>query len=235
MSIFFYWHFRTAMDTLGFSETSQEGILSLVCALLHASNLTLRAVSADESELKDDNSFLDHALELLGVTREALNYALCKFSISAGKDTYVRSLPKHKAERGLEAFIRGTYAALFNYLVHQVNLKIKQGVTNVRHSFMGGSAATIGLLDIFGFESFKKNSFEQLCINYCNEVCSFYVRYSSVYVGSCLLNCHACLHHRSFSRHCNSNLISTCSRPSRKSTNKKVSLSLRKFYFIHIY
>jgi len=164
-----YADLRLAMETLGFSEKSQESILSLTCALMHASNLTLRAVSADESELEYENPFLEHVLELLGVTKEALNYALCKFSISAGKDTYVRSLPKRKAERALEALIKGTYAALFGYLVQQVNGKIKQGVTNVRRSFTAGSAATIGLLDIFGFESFKKNSFEQLCINYCNE------------------------------------------------------------------
>ena len=147
--------------------------MSLTCALLNASNLTLRAMSADESELEDDNPFLEPTLKLLGVTRDALNHALCKFSIKAGRDTYIRSLPKLKAERALDALIKGTYAALFNYLVQQVNSKIKQNRSaNLarRRSLVSGSAALIGLLDIFGFESFKKNSFEQLCINYCNEV-----------------------------------------------------------------
>ena len=114
------------METLGFSEKSQKSILSLTCALMHASNLTLRAVTADESELEVENPFLEPTLKLLGVTRDALNHALCKFSIGAGKDTYVRSLPKHNAERALEALIKCTYAALFNYLVQQINSKMKE-------------------------------------------------------------------------------------------------------------
>ena len=108
----------------------------------------------------------------MGFTPEALNQALCYFSIKAGKESHTRSLPKLKAEKGLEAFVKAVYGALFDLIVQRINSSItaksdgkKRGGSQAGKSI----AATIGVLDIFGFESFKTNSFEQLCINYCNE------------------------------------------------------------------
>jgi myosin heavy subunit len=80
------------------------------------------------------------------------------------------------ATKGLEALLKATYGALFNYLVSRIN----DSISFQRESDMDGEgsyasnpsldpAASIGVLDIFGFESFQINSFEQLCINYCNE------------------------------------------------------------------
>ena len=167
-----YQDLTDAMDTMGFAETEQTDILAVTCALLHASNLTMNALSADECEIDKENVHLDVFLSLMGFTSEALNQALCYFSIKAGKESHTRSLPKLKAEKGLEAFVKAVYGALFDHIVQRINSSITVKSDGKKR---GGSqadkliAATIGVLDIFGFESFKTNSFEQLCINYCNE------------------------------------------------------------------
>ena len=167
-----YQDLTDAMDTVGFTDTEQTDILTVICALLHASNLTMNALSADECEIDKENVHLDVFLSLMGFTPEALNQALCYFSIKAGKESHTRSLPKLKAEKGLEAFVKAVYGALFDLIVQRINSSItaksdgkKRGGSQAGKSI----AATIGVLDIFGFESFKTNSFEQLCINYCNE------------------------------------------------------------------
>jgi hypothetical protein len=78
-----------------------------------------------------------------------------------------------KAEKGLEALIKATYGALFTHLVEKINgsIAFKDTTTEDEEPIDEWSkpVASIGVLDIFGFESFMVNSFEQLCINYCNE------------------------------------------------------------------
>ena len=104
-------------------------------------------------------------MDLLGFEVEKFSDALCAFYIKVGKERHRRSQPKEKAEKGLEALIRAICAALFQYLVEEIN----KSITYKKKRGEEGIAAFIGVLDIFGFESFKTNSLEQLCINYCNE------------------------------------------------------------------
>lgn len=162
-----------AMETMGFESSEQDDIMTVTCALLHASNLNLSSINAgDESEIDKTNVHLEPLTSLLGISADALNRALCYFSITAGREKHTRSNSKEKAAKGLLALIKATYGALFNYVVKRVNESITVEDTSVRGGRgkdLSKAAASIGVLDIFGFESFKSNSFEQLCINYCNE------------------------------------------------------------------
>lgn len=168
-----------AMNDMNFSEGFVNDIFAVTCGLLHAANMTFVKISDDSSKLEADNSSLAPVLSLLGVTQNALNDALCTFAIKAGKERHIRSLPKVKAENSLKGFIKATYGALFTTIVRSINkiLTVKEDIVSSgskvkirrRSSLALGKAAIIGVLDIFGFESFKHNSFEQLCINYCNE------------------------------------------------------------------
>jgi myosin-5 len=65
-----------------------------------------------------------------------------------------------------EALIKAIYGAMFDFIVKKVNESIGESTDNVEESNM---TASIGVLDIFGFEIFDVNNFEQLCINYANE------------------------------------------------------------------
>ena len=165
---------RMAMNTMKFSQAEQRDVFSITAAILHASNLTFHDLD-QECALDDRNIHLEPVCHLFGVTADDLNQALCHYSITAGKDKQVRrSLTVERAEKGLEALLKATYGALFSYLVRRINDSIAY-----RRGSEGDSeqpvleqlkpAACIGVLDIFGFESFALNSFEQLCINYCNE------------------------------------------------------------------
>jgi len=159
-----YRDLRQALDTVGFSTEEQHGLFVVVCALLHASNLTLTEYGHDASALDESNPSLPATIALLGVDPEDLNNAVCSCAIEAGGEILFKNLPVEKAHKAMEALIKATYGALFTFIVRKINSKIQ-----AQHDTSGLWQASIGVLDIFGFESFEVNSFEQLCINYCNE------------------------------------------------------------------
>jgi len=156
-----------AFVIMGFSDIQQKDMFSIASAVLHLSNLTLLDVDGGEAcEIDVDNEHLEPILKLLGVTKEKLNEAICYYKISAGGQSYTKNLTPEKAERGIEALMKAVYAAMFDYIVKTINTSISVGDPSRNKR---SANAVIGVLDIFGFESFKHNSFEQLCINYCNE------------------------------------------------------------------
>jgi myosin-5 len=163
---------RKAMVTMGFDSSDQKEILRIVSSLLHLSNITFTEDSSGCS-LNSNNTSLNPALQLLGVSGKALERALCCVNIEAGGEKVVKRLFLDQAIKAKEALIKATYAALFTYLVQRINNCISGGIANADSPDETGAVAItagfIGVLDIFGFESFEKNSFEQLCINYCNE------------------------------------------------------------------
>jgi myosin-5 len=166
---------RAAMNTMGFPKEEQGDIFATVAAILHASNLTFLDYDL-ESALDNENVHLQPVCHLLGVTPEDLNRALCHVTISAGNEAQVQqNLPVDKAVKGLEALLKATYGTLFTYMVSRINdsISYQRGYDSEDDASIYDPdldpAAVIGVLDIFGFESFKTNSFEQLCINYCNE------------------------------------------------------------------
>ena len=169
------------MNTMGFKNEEQIEILRITSAILHASNLTFDTLSADECKINQSNKSLMPFLSLMGLSKEKVNNTLCYVHVHARGETYKRKLSKQQAIKALEALMKTTYGALFNHVVDHINKEIAVSQTEKRETPNGkrrsrslkssviNDTCTIGVLDIFGFESFAKNSFEQLCINYCNE------------------------------------------------------------------
>eukprot|EP00804_Cyclotella_cryptica_P003719 CCRYP_008898-RA/>CCRYP_008898-RA protein AED:0.02 eAED:0.02 QI:283/1/1/1/1/1/5/85/1683 len=170
-----YEQLRDALEMMGFSPDQQNDVFSIAAAALHLSNLTINPIKGgEECEIDLENPHLEPVLQLLGVTKENLNQAICYFKIEARGQSYTRAVQKDKAEKGLEALIKATYSAMFDYIVKTINasITVKKKVNSGgvgRAAARDAGGAVIGVLDIFGFESFKQNSFEQLCINFCNE------------------------------------------------------------------
>ena len=156
---------RNALRLVGFSEIQDRNLFAVICALLHTSNITFKSASVEGSEL-NNSRFLTNALLLLGVSQEALNKALCVCVIRARDEYFEKQLSIIQARKALEALIKATYGALFTHIVGFINQSIAASLSITSHAT---DFPRIGVLDIFGFESFEVNSYEQLCINYCNE------------------------------------------------------------------
>ncbi|ONK68595.1 uncharacterized protein A4U43_C05F13770 [Asparagus officinalis] len=91
---------------------------------------------------------------------QALEDALCKRVMVTPEEVIKRSLDPHAATTSRDGLAKTIYSRLFDWLVDKINVSIGQDPT---------SKSLIGVLDIYGFESFKANSFEQFCINFTNE------------------------------------------------------------------
>ena len=115
---------------------------------------------------------LQECERLLGMTGLNLQHELIEKDITAGgADQMTLKLKPIQATHARDALIKQLYARIFDHLVFCINAALSMDVQY---------DSTIGLLDVFGFESFKRNSFEQLCINYANERlhCSSWIRSS---------------------------------------------------------
>lgn len=163
---------RSAMKTVGMSSNEQVEIFQVASGLLHFSNLSFIEAQTDSSTLDTSNKSLDFVLMLFGMHFDCLNQALTTHTIDVSKATIKKHLSIEKAQITMEGLMKAIYGALFNYIVKRINQSIRvesTGGEESRYAKSGHGKAFIKILDIFGFESFTLNSFEQLCINYCNE------------------------------------------------------------------
>ncbi|EPS61697.1 hypothetical protein M569_13097, partial [Genlisea aurea] len=154
---------RRAMDVVGISKAEQESIFRVVAAILHIGNIDFgKGKEIDSSVPKDDNArfHLKTTAELLMCDPVALEDALCKRVMITPEEVIKRSLDPLSALVSRDGLAKTVYSRLFDWLVDKINNSIGQDHT---------SKSLIGVLDIYGFESFKNNSFEQFCINFTNE------------------------------------------------------------------
>ena len=155
------------MAIMGITKEEQQNIVTISCTLLHASNITLLPVSPDECEIDVRNVSLEPALQLLGITLDAMNKVLCYTEIKCGKDKHTRSLPSKSGRKKLETLIKAMYKALFKWILERLNKSINCQMQD--ENIHPEVAASIAILDMFGFENGNSNSFEQMCVNYSNE------------------------------------------------------------------
>ncbi|XP_024022505.1 myosin-17 [Morus notabilis] len=154
---------RRAMDIIGISEEEQESIFRIVAAILHLGNIDFsKGEEIDSSVIKDDESrfHLNMTAELLGCDAQSLEEALIKRVMVTPEEVITKTLDPLNATASRDALAKTIYSRLFDWLVDKINISIGQDPN---------SKSTIGVLDIYGFESFKCNSFEQFCINFTNE------------------------------------------------------------------
>ncbi|XP_032415620.1 unconventional myosin-Va isoform X4 [Xiphophorus hellerii] len=151
---------RHAFTLLGINESYQIGLFQVLAAILHLGNVEIKDRDSDSSLIAPNNRHLTAFCELVGVTYQDMSQWLCHRKLKTATETYIKPLPRLQATNARDALSKHIYAKLFNWIVEHVN---KALVTNIKqHSF-------IGVLDIYGFETFEINSFEQFCINYANE------------------------------------------------------------------
>jgi len=168
-----------AMGVIGLGEEAAESVLRGVAAVLHLGNIEWSA-DGEGAKPKDKGSkaALASAADLLGTTPALLQTALSTRAIETAGERIVKPLDPVATTESRDALAKTLYARLFDWLVAAINRRI---------SALGGGGGTggggaphqatpshqtrrsIGILDIYGFECFETNSFEQLCINLANE------------------------------------------------------------------
>ncbi|KAK6126771.1 hypothetical protein DH2020_039479 [Rehmannia glutinosa] len=168
-----------AMDIVGISEEEQDAIFRVVAAVLHLGNIEFsKGKEIDSSVIKDEKSRCDP---------KSLEDAMIKRVMVTPEEIITRTLDPEAALGSRDALAKTIYSRLFDWIVEKINNSIGQDPN---------SKAIIGVLDIYGFESFKHNrqalnwifhlqriikilvfsdtlymynSFEQFCINFTNE------------------------------------------------------------------
>ncbi|XP_059711231.1 unconventional myosin-VIIb [Haemorhous mexicanus] len=162
-----YAHIRSAMKILMFSDSEHWDISKLLAAILHLGNVEFQAAVYDNLDCSDviDSPHFSIATKLLEVDSSELQNSLTNLSIIVRGESVSRPLNVVQAANGKDAFVKGIYGRIFLWIVNKINSAIFNPASQKpkdRHQ-------SIGLLDIFGFENFSNNSFEQLCINIANE------------------------------------------------------------------
>ncbi|XP_075348151.1 unconventional myosin-VIIa isoform X1 [Mycteria americana] len=171
-----YANIRSAMKVLMFTDTENWEISKLLASILHMGNLQYEARTYDNLDACEvvQSASLITAASLLEVDPQDVMNCLTSRTIITRGETVSTPLSMEQALDVRDAFVKGIYGRLFVWIVEKINAAIyrppSQELKSVRRS--------IGLLDIFGFENFTVNSFEQLCINFANEnLQQFFVRH----------------------------------------------------------
>lgn len=153
---------REALGTIGVPEITQTRIWKVLAALLHLGNTQIEA-SRGGSMLSPTEPSLVKACELLGVNAEEFAKWTTKKQLVMRNEKTVSPLSQKQALVVRDSISKFIYSSLFDWLVETINAGL--ATEEVREKVQ----SFIGVLDIYGFEHFKRNSFEQFCINYANE------------------------------------------------------------------
>ncbi|XP_030290252.1 unconventional myosin-VIIa [Sparus aurata] len=161
-----YAHFRSALKILMFTENDSWEISKLLAAILHLGNVKFEGTIVNNLEACDiiTSDHFNMVSQLLEVAPKELEKCLTQRSFMTARESVTKALTSDQAVDGRDAFVKAIYGKLFLWVVDKINAAIykkSEDSEEVQQS--------IGLLDIFGFENFSKNSFEQLCINFANE------------------------------------------------------------------
>ncbi|XP_062849386.1 unconventional myosin-Vc [Trichomycterus rosablanca] len=145
---------------LGLKDDFQRDVFKMLSGILHLGNVVIKAVGSDQSSVSSKDYHLGVFCDLLEVRPEHMCRWLCNRRIVLASETVVKPQPKERAINARDALAKHLYAYLFDCIIQRINQALR--VPGKQHSF-------IGVLDIYGFETFGVNSFEQFCINYANE------------------------------------------------------------------
>ncbi|XP_064313327.1 unconventional myosin-VIIb [Phalacrocorax carbo] len=162
-----YAHIRSAMKILMFSDSEHWDISKLLAVILHLGNVEFEAAVYDNLDCSDvmDSPHFSVATKLLEVDSSELQNSLTNLSIIVRGESVSKPLNVVQAADGRDAFVKGIYGRIFLWIVNKIN----SAIFNPTSQKPKDRRQSIGLLDIFGFENFSNNSFEQLCINIANE------------------------------------------------------------------
>ncbi|KAG1651266.1 Unconventional myosin-Ie [Nymphon striatum] len=150
-----------AMTVMGMTEEEKNHALQVVAGVLHLGNICF--AEKGNYAVVDNDDFLDFPAFLFGVEKELMKEKLTSRIMDGkwgGKSEKIdMKLNVEQAMYTRDAWAKNVYSRLFSYLVNVINDAMKTDTYDLN----------IGILDIYGFEIFERNGFEQFCINFVNE------------------------------------------------------------------
>uniref|UniRef100_A0A8C1KH65 Methyl-CpG binding domain protein 3b n=1 Tax=Cyprinus carpio TaxID=7962 RepID=A0A8C1KH65_CYPCA len=154
---------RNAFTILGVQPDQQMEIFRILAAILHLGNINIQASGrgGDRSYIDVNDRSLAIFAKLLGVEGAQMAQWLCHRRLAVGGEMLVKPITGQQANEARDALAKHVYEQLFTWTVQRLNSSLKAQREQPK-SFTG-------VLDIYGFETFDRNSFEQFCINYANE------------------------------------------------------------------
>ncbi|XP_050073339.1 unconventional myosin-Va isoform X4 [Anopheles maculipalpis] len=159
----------TALKTLGFDDGEIGDIMKVIASVLHLGNVVFnhrqksqsQEVDSEACSIASNDLHLNVACDILQLDRAELRKWLVTRQIESMNDSVLIPMNKQTAEATRDALAKHIYAELFQHIVQKINRNLAGGKKQ--------NCCFIGVLDIYGFETFDINSFEQFCINYANE------------------------------------------------------------------
>lgn len=163
---------KSSFKVLGFVEEEVDSVIRILAAILNLGDIEFGEVATnDNTDNKArviDMAPLHRVSKLLGVESSELLESLTSNSVITRGETIIRNNSCSEASAVRDAMSKALYSRLFDFMVNQINTLLVFNRPNMPEQL------SVGLLDIFGFENFEKNSFEQLMINIANEQIQYY-------------------------------------------------------------
>ncbi|XP_053386580.1 myosin-IIIb-like isoform X4 [Mercenaria mercenaria] len=159
---------------IGFKEEEVSSIFGVIAAILHTGNVEFvekqsKGHTGDGVEVAN-TELTDIVAKLLGLESRDLIEVLTTTGMVARGEVIIRENTMHEALDVRDAMSKSLYGRLFSWIVNKINILLQPD----KEMYKLEKLNIIGLLDIFGFENFPSNSFEQLCINIANEQIQYY-------------------------------------------------------------
>ncbi|OWB83639.1 hypothetical protein B5S33_g2270 [[Candida] boidinii] len=155
-----------ALQIMDFAKQDIQNVFAVLAIILHLGNITFKNKPNDVKQAILDESVsksIEMISKLFGIKEKDFKNSFLTSKVQAGREVVTQHRNASQAKFTIDALSKSLYERLFQYLVNKINYSFNteaNPMANTRY---------IGILDIAGFEIFKKNSFEQLCINYTNE------------------------------------------------------------------
>ncbi|ORX61173.1 hypothetical protein BCR36DRAFT_439738 [Piromyces finnis] len=162
-----YAEMKKSLTICGVSEEDQNSLFQIVAGILHLGNIDF--TEENNEAVVIDPRTLEFPAYLLGVSADALHDKLVSRLMQTGfmkkRQSDIRmTLNREQACSSRDALAKALYSRMFDWLVQEINIAMKKLQGSNQDQILN-----LGVLDIYGFEIFEKNGFEQFCINYVNE------------------------------------------------------------------
>lgn len=156
-------HVKKALSVIEFSAEEQNALFAIIASVLHLGTVGFLKPEVEHGEVRLENGRPVNIIsKLLGCPEEVLEKALTSRTLETRGEKVRTPLTIEQAVYARDALAKAVYDRMFTWLVGRIN-------TSLENKSYRGKKTLMGLLDIYGFEIFESNSFEQFCINYCNE------------------------------------------------------------------